>query len=534
MDFSLKSSELKEMFRIHNLRKHQVNISDLKLLKSSNKKQVLIRTNTGFVYLVNYSKNQRESVCVNEVLFGKEGTTAYHEQLTMEEKNLLFLPNLSPKEHLISIGVAEDALGKTLILVGSNIGKVYLLSYDDKTKTTVYLSSVEMVARDFVKKEDSYDWIAVGNNGVEHFTIKAADNSINLTNQEMFRNIDKITGCRFLNKRMYFWEHGVLYDNNGSPIYEGEKLIIDLFEVENCLMVLLINGSLCLIKPNSVNPEEWSFNQTVKLGGTSMTGAAVSLNESIFLTLTQKSIFEDLSEFSIFHVRGLHNQQEPLLEIDNSNPAMNAAETLFWSLAKFTLHKGDYSDLESAMACTNTLELVKNMLEKAIFGEEKQKNNTDQHSEFLDQILQKCRFSSQTEVKIAICQFLLCLKPSKALSDQLKTRILFALLRKNNSDINLIKNLKEGGLFECPLCQVKGLHISVPSMTGDCESCKESLALTVSQGQIQFVLERRVICPSCFIYHSTDSQKCLMCYQNLTSIDELAHKLWNEPSLLKA
>lgn len=521
LNLILKSSELIEAFRVSNIRKRNVQLADFKLLKHSNKRFALVMTNTGFVYLVNF-QNRLESVNINEIVFGKVGTPIAHEQFLMEERHLLMLPDLTAKEYFISMNLAEDLLGNLLVIAASNLEKVYLIRYSPTTKEAILVSQTSTLnLRAIEKGETAYQWYGVSGINLVEIFIDDLD-SIKVKSTTPYNELCRITGIKFIRGKVYLWQHGNLYDSNMTTILESDKLIVDLLSANGCLMIILVDGSCCLLKPNLVNTGQWSFSQTIKLGGISLSGAAVSLNECVLLTLSQKSLFEESSEFTVYELRSLQEDYSVGLvgyQQGQVQTGIETADMLAWALKTYSHHRGDYGDIVTLLLCSGNFDSIKAMVQSCITHEEKGRQNAEDKLTLLEQLKSMLGYHSLSQLRLLMSQFLLCLKPEKSISKWLKEKVLLMKLKDSNLDPSLIKSLKDGDLSTCHQCRSKSLHLSLSTMTATCQSCHHTASMTIDDTTIRFDGHRSIICQDCCVYYDDRSTICYMCRQRLVTID---------------
>jgi hypothetical protein len=523
MDLVLKSSELIEVFRVSNIRKKNILLADLKLLQNSKQRCALILTNTGFVYLVNF-QGKIESVNINEIVFGKQGNPLTHEPFPMEDKHLLLIPNLTSKEYFISISISEDYLGNLLIVVASNQERVYLVRYSPSSKSGILLSASSTLSlRSIIHGDTDYQWYGISGNTLVKLSVDERD-MITVASTKTFDSLFRITGAKLINGKLYVWQHGNLYDYSCKAIYESDKLVIDLLEANGCLLALFVDGSCCLFKPNLVNNDQWSFIQTIKLGGMCLTGAAVSLNQCVLLTLSQKSLFLDTSDFTVYELRSV--QDEPIVNLLDScegqvHTGIEAADMLAWALKVYRNHRGDYSDIITIMLCSGNYNSIKAMIQSCLSNEEKSKVNSQDKMTLLDQLSTRLACNSIFDVKILMSQFLLCLKPDKSIMKWLKEKVLICKLRDSNTDPEIIETLKDGTLTHCPQCKAKSMKLTPSTMLGQCQACNQKMAFVIDSGKIKFKLKRSILCQSCCIYYSDETTKCFLCCQCLVTPAEM-------------
>ena len=99
IDFTLKPSELKEVLRVDNLRRGASYLADLKFLENDTERLVLLKTNTGNMYLVDFTKG-KNVYHLNEAAFGRAGLLSSQEVFPTKEIHLIIQPLLNTREYI--------------------------------------------------------------------------------------------------------------------------------------------------------------------------------------------------------------------------------------------------------------------------------------------------------------------------------------------------------------------------------------------------------------------------------------------------
>ena len=166
------------------------------------------------------------------------------------------------------------------------------------------------------------------------------------------------------------------------------------------------------------------------------------------------------------------------------------------------------------------------MLEKTIFGDEKSKFAVEQHDAFVKEVADKTGINSFNAVKLLMGQLLLNIynriKPGLSNQSKLKLYISKLILKTAGADHNLIKSLKtEEAAFECSSCRIKSIKIDAGTFLSTCIKCSSKTPIFIQGNQIEFLLDRDLICRYCGVYHPASSKKCLLCRSSVTSVQTL-------------
>lgn len=519
LNFELSQSDLKEIVAVNSARAKDMTVSDVKVLKGSRHKMVLVLNSFGFVYLLN--SRTEAIVFLNEVVFGRDARLENFEKFDMKETHLLMLPVYGVKETFTACNLSEDVLGKITVLLASSKKKLYLLRYDVETGDIVFSKETECpIIKGIECGPNPYTWICSTKNSVVTLTVSAED-GLDIKEELGFKDVQIISKVRCFDDEIYFWQLGSLYvlkDGQTTLVHQSDRKILDIFIIQNTLLIAYVDANLIIMQSTSLD-DRWVYKQTTKLAMVGLLGIAVSVNDCALLAIGQKTLFEESAELSVYNLKDLCAQAAS--PFDQIEQHADVIDLLTWSLRTFAMQRGNYSDIIAMLVALNKLEPVRALVEQALGKEDKSKQSAENVAGFMAEIQSRLKFESQLDAKLLMSRFCLILQ-STSEHKSLKATIIISSLKLAKADPSLIKSLKDGAPFECPQCGKKELSVNLSTMTGSCRSCNKTAGLTVSHGTIQHVPDLQLLCSHCGVFHHLQAHRCLLCTQRLERLTDLA------------
>lgn len=518
INMMLRPNDIKEIIAVNSMRLREVTIAELRVLEGSRHKLVLIRNSCGLAYLFNY-RTQR-MIFLNELVFGKDSKPENIEKFMMKEVHLMMLPEFGKQETFTALNLFEDVLGKINLLLASSKQKVYLMKYDPEADVvTVIRDCKAPLIKAIEKGPDRFTWICVVGNTLTTLSI-ATDDSLDITTESRFDDIDRIEKIKTLNNEMYFWQFGSLYwlkDGEPHLLHRSDRAILDVFFVQGSLLVVHVDASVTNLQQDPDN--NWLPRLTTKLALVSIQGAAVSLNECLLLTLGQRSLFDETAELSVYNIKDLCAAADTTSTKEESDHS-EVVDLVTWCLKTFSKQTGNYSDILSLLLSLNKLETIRTIIEHALDKDDKSKNASENAAGFLTELQTRLQLESPLETKLLMSRFFLNLQPTSDVK-QLKSNIVITTLKISKAETSLLKSLKEGAAFECPVCRTKTLSVDLASLAGECGNCGTRVGLTLAQASVQHVPELNVTCLSCGLFHHPKASRCLLCGLHLERLSDI-------------
>lgn len=516
IDFRLKPREIKEIIAVNSIRQREASQVDLKILHRSRHNLGLIRNSCGFVYLFNF-KNQK-CIFLNELVLGKQARPENFEKFTMKEVHLLMLPEFGQSEVFTASNFSEDALGKLSIVLASSKQKVYLLRYDVDLEQTLLVKEIKTPLFKTIEcGENPYNWRCSTRHSLYNLAISIED-TMELT-QIPLKEVDRVENTRYLLGNHFCWQHGTLFwlkDGATIPINNYEKPILDVFAVGDSILIVHVDSNVTTIDYSA--DERWTFRQCTKLGLDCLKGAAVSLNECLLVVLGQRSLFEETAELAVFAVGELAKPYDTV----SSEPGGELVEILSWALKTFVRQRGNYTDIMAALAASNKLDAVRTMVDGALEKEEKSKQAPENVALFVAEVQKKVGIFSASEARLLLGMLGLAISGGGGQDQrQLRTSVLLARLRKDQAEASLLKSLRDGSPFECPLCLKKALNVDLGTLAGTCSSCTQRVAHTIAHSSVQHVPKLDLLCGACGVFHHPNVTRCVLCANRLSHLADL-------------
>ena len=522
VDHRLSPSDLKDLLLVHSLRQKDQIITDIKLLQSVRHKILLVKNNCGFIYLMNY--RTQSTLLLNEIVLGKQARPENVSMFPMKEKHFVLIPEFSTREHFTAANLMEDSAGNISILLGTSHQGVCLVKYDEVTHTAHLISKTKSPHLKTIHRgPDQNTWVCTSTKGLVTVWTSIEGSGYIKCDHRMIKNVDMLTQVRCVGGEIYCWQHGSLYSVScgvGTLVHRSDRLILDIFICQEALLIVGIDATVTVMRRQSEGM--WAVKQTTKLALVSLQGAAVSLNGCTLIVLGQKTLFEEPSELSVYLLKDLCGSTSITGGTEGQDQYSDIFDLLSWALQAFINHKGEYTDILAVLFGLNKLEPIRSLMENALGKEDKAKHSAENVAGFMTEIQQRLRLDSQTDAKLVMNQFLLAISSSSDITGHIKSSIILSSLRSGKAEPTLLKSLKEGNFFECPLCKTKNLKVDIATMAGDCTSCKKKVALTAHQGNIQHIPDPQVVCPSCGIFHNNHTDRCVLCTQRVAFLSDLA------------
>ena len=557
MNFVIQPRELVEIVRVDAIRKGSVHLQDLKHLDHSSGRLVLQRTSAGQVFLSSCGA-QMATQNLNEVVFGQQSAAGglAEELFQVKEDNLLNLPILDTRNYFIASDIfSTGAPGRVCVVLLSSLGGLYFLKSEASLPAST--SSLRDAAIEFrvslepqrmgnaskmllcsrqsclylVREKNHLTKVLFDASREEGpFTVYCA--TLQLT------ELDFVDGLKSDDSgNLFVWEFGSLYycplTDSPEPaprrllILEEKQRILDVLFIHDSVWVFLVNNKVVSLVQDPLS-KCWKEPRSFALPGLKLAGVTASTNHALLVTLTQPNMFEDSSEISVFRVRGSELDASPVVGAAQLS-SFESEGLIFSTISAFLRKSGDYSDITVALLLSNTLEVLKSIFEGSFMTDTKRDKDIENQIVFLETLQHKFGLPSVAETKQLIGRVLLNIcshtgAPREVIL-KLKTKLVKTHLRLMNADPAILNSLKnEQPISECPPCRQKTLRLSLDSFVSECELCNQKSTFFIVGGKLQFLEQRAVLCLQCGIYHTEDSDRCILCWSKVGPLRMLLRK----------
>ena len=539
MDFSLKSSEMKEIMRLDTIKCNGVHLQEVKQLQTEKHKLLLARNNVGSVYLIDYV-GQWKVLDVADLVIDDIFDTTFK----VKEENMLQLPDIQNKECITACTFAR-ARDTTFIVMASTKEVIYLLKVTNS-------GTVELLDRKKGIKDVSFMisppnspsiLIVTESNRVGMLCIEQIEGKETISIEQDIEEIDLdvVNGIKYDQAGgVFVWQFGnlnILNLRTGSskpqhskrsyelePVLNELRPIMDVHAVGDTIWCFFADSTLTIV--SKFLGGSWKPTKSFKLSGVNLVGTGISLNQLVLVSLSQPNLFDDSVEVSLYRVKKNDLEVSGAQMVANEAGSSESLEALYSALSGFRSFKGDYSDIFTLLLCTGKLEIIKNILDKALLPQDKSRSSVQQQDVFLEEVSKQLE-TPYNEVRTMLNRLLLNLYnrfngPLDKIK-KIKSKLARSTLKSIGTDQPLIKLLKnEQPIFECSQCKEKSLKVSFDTFIAECNLCTQKKTIFITDQGLEYILVRDLICRHCGVYHPLSHKQCILCQTQLVKMGMLA------------